>query len=160
MVESLNLFSDITWADFAFYALCSLAAFLVFVFIYDVTQKGHAIQRNYPVIGHIRYMFENMGEYFRQYWFADDRAELPFNRATRGWIYRTAKGLGGLLGFGSTNDLRQAGSIIFVNAAYPMLEEEFTDVQPVVIGPDCQYPFEAKSIFKNDCNYLFVMDHY
>jgi len=141
------MFDNLNWFDAALYLLAILIVWLVWVFVHDVTQKGHAIQRNYPVIGHFRYMFENMGEYFRQYWFADDREELPFNRATRGWIYRTAKGLGGLLGFGSTNDLREAGSIIFVNAAYPMLEEEFTDVQPVVIGPDCKYPFEAQSIF-------------
>ncbi len=147
MLENLNWFSNLTWADGAIFTLLVLLVWLVWVFIHDVTQRGHAIQRNYPVIGHFRYMFENMGEYFRQYWFADDRAELPFNRATRAWVYRTAKGLGGLLGFGSTNDLREPGSIIFVNAAYPMLEEEFTDVQPVTIGPDCKYPFEAKSIF-------------
>ena len=150
MSENLNKLGDlssITLSDGLLFILCILVIWIVWVFIYDVTQKGHAIQRNYPVIGHFRYMFENMGEYFRQYWFADDREELPFNRATRGWIYRTAKGLGGLLGFGSTNDLRQSGSIIFVNAAYPMLEEEFTEVPSVVIGPDCKYPFEAKSIF-------------
>lgn len=142
-----NVISDFTLADGLRYLFYLVIIIMVWMFIHDIFQKGHAIQRNYPVIGHIRYMFENMGEYFRQYWFMGDREELPFNRATRGWIYRTAKGLGGLLGFGSTNDLRQAGSIIFVNAAYPMLEEEFTDVPPVVIGPDCQYPFEAKSIF-------------
>lgn len=148
MVENLfNSLSHFSWAEIAMYALYIFIAYLLFVFVNDVTQKGHAIQRNYPVIGHFRYMFENMGEYFRQYWFADDREELPFNRATRAWVYRTAKGLGGLLGFGSTNDLRQSGSIIFVNAAYPMLEEEFTDPPSIVIGPDCKYPFEAKSIF-------------
>jgi len=140
-------FTTLTWTDGALYLLYILIFGLTWLFFHDVSQKGHAIQRNYPVIGHFRYMFENMGEYFRQYWFADDREELPFNRATRGWIYRTAKGLGGLLGFGSTNDLREAGSIIFVNAAYPMLEEEFTDIPPVVIGPDCKHPFEAKSVF-------------
>ncbi len=147
MFENLNEFSNLTWSDGTLYTLLIFLVWLIWIFIHDVTQKGHAIQRNYPVIGHFRYMFENMGEYFRQYWFADDREELPFNRATRGWVYRTAKGLGGLLGFGSTNDLREPGSIIFVNAGYPMLEEEFTDVQPVTIGPDCKYPFEAKSIF-------------
>lgn len=147
MFENLNFLSNIIWSDIALYTLYIFVFILLWVFVHDVTQKGHAIQRNYPVIGHFRYIFENMGEYFRQYWFADDREELPFNRATRGWIYRTSKGLGGLLGFGSTNDLRQAGSIIFVNAAYPMLEEEFTDMPSVVIGPDCQYPFEAKSVF-------------
>lgn len=142
-----NLVSDFTLAEGLRYLIYFAIIGIVWVFFHDVFQKGHAIQRNYPVIGHIRYMFENMGEYFRQYWFMGDREELPFNRATRAWVYRTAKGLGGLLGFGSTNDLRQAGSIIFANAAYPMLEEELTDVPPVVIGPDCLYPFEAKSIF-------------
>ncbi len=147
MFDNLNFLTHLTWSDGALYVLYVSLVWIAWVFVHDVTQKGHAIQRNYPVIGHFRYMFENMGEYFRQYWFADDREELPFNRATRAWVYRTAKGLGGLLGFGSTNDLRQAGSIIFVNAAYPMLEEEFTDASPVVIGPDCKYPFKAKSIF-------------
>ena len=147
MVENLNLFSNITWVDAAFYLLYVLIALFIYVFFHDVTQKGHAIQRNYPVIGHFRYMFENMGEYFRQYWFAGDREELPFNRATRAWIYRTAKGLGGMLGFGSTNDLKQTGSIIFTSAAFPLNDEEFTDVPSVIIGPDCKYPFEAKSIF-------------
>lgn len=142
-----SLINNLTWLDMGLYLIYALLVWLVWMFFYDITQKGHAIQRNYPVIGHFRYMFENMGEYFRQYWFADDREELPFNRATRAWVYRTAKGLGGLLGFGSTNDLRQSGSIIFVNAAYPKLEEEFTDAKPVIIGPNCKYPFEAKSIF-------------
>ena len=142
-----DLLTNLTWSTVSVYLIYILIVWIVWMFIYDITQKGHAIQRNYPVIGHFRYMFENMGEYFRQYWFAGDREELPFNRATRAWVYRTAKGLGGLLGFGSTNDLREPGSIIFVNAAYPKLEEEFTDVQPVTIGPDCKYPFAAKSVF-------------
>ena len=133
--------------EWLFYLLAAILFILVWIFVHDVSQKRHAIQRNYPVIGHFRYMFENMGEYFRQYWFAGDREELPFNRATRAWVYRTAKGLGGMLGFGSTNDLKQPGSIIFVNAAYPILEEEFTEIAPVIIGPDCKYPFEAKSVF-------------
>lgn len=142
-----KIFNDLSMLSVGYIILAIILVWVVVVFFHDVLQKGHAIQRNYPVIGHFRYMFENMGEYFRQYWFAGDREELPFNRATRSWIYRTAKGLGGLLGFGSTNDLRQAGSIIFVSAAYPRLEEEYTDAPPIIIGPGCKYPFEAKSIF-------------
>lgn len=143
MFENMNL----TWSDGAMYLFYIFIAGLIWLFFHDILQKGHAVQRNYPVIGHFRYMFENMGEYFRQYWFAGDREELPFNRATRAWVYRTAKGLGGMLGFGSTNDLKQSGSIIFTSAAFPLIEEEFTDVPPIIIGPDCKYPFEAKSIF-------------
>jgi len=71
-------------------AFALIAAF-VFVFIRDITQKKYAVLRNYPVVGRLRYFFEELGEYFRQYFFAGDRDELPFNRSTRPWIYRLAK---------------------------------------------------------------------
>ncbi|MDH3560917.1 MAG: FMN-binding glutamate synthase family protein, partial [Gammaproteobacteria bacterium] len=54
---------------------------VIVIFILDVTQTKHAIRRNYPVVGHFRYFFEHLGEFFRQYFFAMDREELPFNRA-------------------------------------------------------------------------------
>ena len=127
-------------------------AFVVFIlfavmFTQDLTQKTHAIRHNFPLIGRLRYQLENLGKYFRQYLIAQDREELPFNRATRNWVYRTAKGGSGSIGFGSTNDLREQGSILFVNASYPLLEEELTKVPPFVIGTQCQQPFEAANIF-------------
>src|SRR5256885_15452555 len=100
-----------------------LVGILLFWFIQDITQKKHTVLRNYPVIGRLRYVLEKQGEYLRQYLFAGDRDEMPFNRATRGWVYRLAKNEGGIIGFGSTFDLRDPGSIIFVNAPFPMLEE-------------------------------------
>ncbi|MEO8008875.1 MAG: FMN-binding glutamate synthase family protein, partial [Betaproteobacteria bacterium] len=45
----------------------SLIGLLVFWFIQDITQKKHAVLRNYPLIGRLRYFFEKQGEYFRQY---------------------------------------------------------------------------------------------
>jgi glutamate synthase domain-containing protein 2 len=116
-------------------------------FIQDVTQKKHTVLRNYPVIGRLRYLLEKQGEYFRQYFFAGDRDEMPFNRATRSWAYRLAKAEGGILGFGSTNDLREPGSIIFVNAPYPVLEEDRLQTPSLMIGEGfCEHPLEAKSI--------------
>src|SRR5881392_2538772 len=87
--------------------LLAIVAFavVIFWFIEDVTQKKHAVLRNYPVIGRLRYLFEKQGEYFRQYFFSGDREEMPFNRATRGWVYRLAKNEGGTIGLGSTYDL-------------------------------------------------------
>ena len=64
---------------------------VVVMYVVDVTQKQQAIRRNYPVIGRFRYLFEHLGVFFRQYFFAMDREELPFNRAERGWIARAAK---------------------------------------------------------------------
>ena len=120
---------------------------LVFWFVQDVTQKKHSVLRNFPVIGRLRFFFEEMGEYFRQYFFAGDRDEMPFNRATRGWVYKVAKNEGSIIGFGSSNDLREPGSIIFVNAGFPVLERDHQPTPSLMIGDGyCKEPFEAKSI--------------
>jgi glutamate synthase domain-containing protein 2 len=124
-----------------------LVAVLGYVFISDITQKKHGVLRNYPVVGHLRYFFEEIGEYFRQYFFAGDRDEMPFNRATRGWVYRLAKNEGGVIGFGSTYDLHSPGALIFVNHPFPVLEEERLPTPSLVLGEGyCREPFEAKSI--------------
>jgi glutamate synthase domain-containing protein 2 len=134
------------------YGLGTIIGFLVVGtllvwFVQDVTQKKHSVLRNYPVVGRLRYFFEEMGEYFRQYFFMNDREEMPFNRATRGWVYRLAKDEGGVIGFGSTNNQNEPGSIVFVNAPYPILEEDRLPTPPLVIGEGyCKQPFEAKSV--------------
>src|SRR5690606_22880449 len=120
---------------------------IVFWFIQDITQKKHSVLRNYPVIGRLRFFFEQQGKYFRQYFFSDNRDEMPFNRATRNWIYRHSKNKGGRVGFRSTMDLREPGSIIFVNAAFPILEEDQLPTPSLLIGEGyAEHPFEAKSI--------------
>ncbi len=124
-----------------------LLGLVIFWFIQDVTQKKHTILRNFPVVGRLRYLFERQGEYFRQYFFANDREEMPFNRSVRSWVYRLAKDEGGTIGFGSTNNMSEPGNIIFVNAAFPILEEERAPTPPLTIGGGfCREPFEAKSI--------------
>src|SRR5260370_22612467 len=139
-------------ANILSYGIGTLIAFavigaLAFVFIRDVTQKKHSVLRNYPIIGRFRYFFEQLGEYFRQYFFAGDRDEMPFNRATRGWVYRLAKNEGGLIGFGSTYDLHHPGALIFVNHPFPVLEEESRPTARLRLGEGYgQQPFEAESI--------------
>ncbi|HZO03927.1 MAG TPA: FMN-binding glutamate synthase family protein [Burkholderiales bacterium] len=124
-----------------------LLSLLAFLFIRDITQKKHSVLRNYPIVGRLRYFFEQLGEYFRQYFFAGDRDEMPFNRATRGWVYRLAKNEGGTIGFGSTYDLHQPGALIFVNHPFPVLEEERLPTPSLVLGEGyCREPFEARSI--------------
>lgn len=70
---------------------------LIVPVIHGVTQKKHTVLRNYPGIGQLRFFFEDLGEYFRQYFFAGDRDEMPFNRATRGRVYKEAKNEGGIM---------------------------------------------------------------
>ena len=129
--------------------LLAIALFVILVFWYikDITQKKHTVLRNYPIIGRLRYFFEQMGEYFRQYFFTGERDEMPFNRATRAWVYRLAKNEGGIIGFGSTYNLHEPGSLVFVNAPFPVIEEEQLPTPPLAIGEGwCERPFTARSI--------------
>jgi glutamate synthase domain-containing protein 2 len=120
---------------------------LIVAYVVDVTQTRHAIRRNFPVIGRVRYLLEHLGVFFRQYFFAMDREEMPFNRAQRGWVYRAAKNLDNTQPFGSTRDLRPVGTILFANAAFPSLAPSPAAAGPLTIGPGCARPYEAKSLF-------------
>jgi len=120
---------------------------LAFMFISDISQTKHAVRRNYPVVGRFRYFFERLGEFFRQYFFAMDREELPFNRAQRSWVYRAAKDLDNTVAFGSTHDLRQTGTVLFVNCPFPTLDEDAVAQKQVTIGPYCEKPYQTNSLF-------------
>ncbi|MEW8030435.1 MAG: FMN-binding glutamate synthase family protein [Candidatus Thiodiazotropha sp.] len=119
---------------------------LIILYIIDITQTQQTIRRNYPVIGRFRYFFEHLGEFFRQYFFAMDREEMPFNRAERSWAYRAAKDENNTIAFGSTRDLRPIGSILFVNCPYPTLGEDAVPATEVVIGPGCKIPYATDSL--------------
>lgn len=120
---------------------------IAITYIVDVTQTEQAIKRNYPVIGRFRYFFEKLGEFFRQYFFAMDREELPFNRSQRSWVYRAAKNISNMVAFGSTRDLRPTGTVLFVNCPFPTLEVDAVDASEVTIGPDCEQPYTTNSLF-------------
>ncbi len=120
---------------------------VLILYVIDRTQTSHAIRRNYPVIGRLRYFFEHMGEFFRQYFFAMDREELPFNRAQRSWAYRAAKNVDNTAAFGSTRDLRPVGTPMFVACPFPTLDEDAIEPAPVTIGPYCEKPYTQDRIF-------------
>ncbi|WP_078059460.1 FMN-binding glutamate synthase family protein [Tropicimonas marinistellae] len=115
-------------------------------FVADRFQTKDAIRRNYPVIGRFRGWFSELGEFFRQYFFAMDREELPFNRAQREWVDHAADGESNMVAFGSTRNIGAVGTTIFVNAAFPPIDGQFASTEPMVIGPECRTPFVARSI--------------
>jgi len=80
----------------------------IIMFIIDVTQTRSAIRRNYPVIGRFRTLFSHLGEFFRQYFFALDREEMPFNRAERQWVDHVCEDGSDVVPFGSTKVLTWA----------------------------------------------------
>ncbi len=120
---------------------------VVVLFVIDVTQTKHAIRRNYPVIGRMRYLLEHLGSFLRQYMFAMDWEEQPFNRAQRAYVYQAAKRLPTVRPFGSTRNIRIAGSVLFVNGAYPTLDKEALEPEPIVFGADsARRPYETRAL--------------
>ncbi|MBX2805868.1 MAG: FMN-binding glutamate synthase family protein, partial [Hyphomicrobiales bacterium] len=140
-MEGLNFLSTM----FVF-AVGVVFLLIVFTFISDITQRKNAIRRNYPVIGHFREIFSALGEFFRQYFFAMDREERPFNRAERDWITRSSTENDNTIAFGSTQNLNPVGSLIFVNCPFPTLDEDAQTVPPVTVGPYTKHPYTFSSI--------------
>lgn len=124
----------------------AMLAILV-MFVIDRMQTHDAVRRNFPVLGRFRNLFTELGEFFRQYFFAMDREEMPFNRAQRNWIYHAADGddRTNVVAFGSTRNLTIPGTPIFVNAPFPPLDDDYAQTAPLRIGPHCRVPYDAPS---------------
>lgn len=149
----MNVVSTVAFFVLEVFALAAaavalvLVCWLIYMYVVDVNQTRHTIRRNYPVIGRLRYRFEHLGEFFRQYFFAMDREELPFNRAQRNWVYRAAKDVDSTIAFGSTRPLNRPGDVIFLNCAFPTMEDEKIKTAEVTIGPYSQNPYSTNSIY-------------
>ncbi|MDE9366060.1 FMN-binding glutamate synthase family protein [Luteipulveratus sp. YIM 133132] len=91
---------------------------------WDMTQKKHALLRNFPVIGHGRYLLEKIGPELRQYIITSNDAERPFSRDQRSWIYASSKGENNYFGFGTDDDMED-------NVGYPVIKHRtFTATPP------------------------------
>ena len=93
---------------------------LVVVVVYDLLQRRHTILRNFPVIGHFRFILEAVGPELRQYIVTSNDDERPFSRNQRRWIYASAKREDNRFAFGTDNAFeRNPGHLIVLNAAFP-----------------------------------------
>ena len=96
-----------------------VALVLALIALRDILQKKHTIQHNFPIVGHFRYMIETIGPELRQYIVANNREELPFNRRQRSWIYASSKKENNYQGFGTDQDIQQAGYVFIKPAMLP-----------------------------------------
>ncbi|HHL43361.1 MAG TPA: FMN-binding glutamate synthase family protein [Hellea balneolensis] len=126
--------------------LALLVLMLVIFFLIDINQTKDTVRRNFPVFGRFRHFFSHLGEFFRQYFFAMDREEMPFNRAEREWINHVSKKGSETVPFGSTRRLTP-GAVIFANGMFPKLHDEFTLHVPKMIGQGAKRPYQPKSYF-------------
>ena len=102
------------------------------LFIHDRFQTVNPVQRRFPVLYWGRWIAVHVGPLLRQYWFANDLEEKPFNRVTRNWIYSTSKGKNNTIGFGSQVDFDSVGSHIVMPAMFKKETSEHTGYYRVI----------------------------
>ncbi|MCK5924112.1 MAG: FMN-binding glutamate synthase family protein, partial [Methylococcales bacterium] len=103
----------------ALFILSVLIIVLLGVLLHDLTQRKHAILRNFPVVGHLRYLIESIGPEIRQYIISSDTEERPFSRNQRRWVYSISKKENDEFGFGSDKDQEKSPNyLILKNAAF------------------------------------------
>ena len=151
VIQSLLGFADLFLSVLGLIIAATLAILVVaisWMYFSDIGQTRQAIRRNYPVIGRFRYFFEHLGEFFRQYFFALDREELPFNRAQRTWVYRASKNEDSTIAFGSTQPQNIPGEFVFLNGLFPPLESEVIKNRPIHFGKQyARHPYSTNSFF-------------
>ncbi len=91
------------------------AAALAAVAVRDVLQREHAVLRNFPLVGHARYLLESIGPELRQYLIASNNEERPFTRDQRRWVYASSKGENNYFGFGTDNDVEYTAGYPVIN---------------------------------------------
>lgn len=124
----------------------ALLAFLSCVAVDDYfLQRKHTIRRNFPLIGWCRYGFELIGDELRQYWFMSDTEETPYNRITRRYIYRSAKGINNNVGFGTQRKYRDVGEIHMRHRMFPIPESNplGNRLPPLIIGKKRKHPYHC-----------------
>ncbi len=108
---------------------------------YDVLQRRHSVLRNYPVLGHLRFLLEKIRPEMQQYFIERNTDGRPFDRDTRSIIYERAKGIHGELAYGTERDVNRVGTEWVLHSSAP---RDPDDEQPRVRvgGPDCPRPYE------------------
>lgn len=95
---------------------------VLLIVVYDLTQKKHAILRNFPIIGHFRYLFEAVGPELRQYIVTSNNEERPFSRDERSWVYASSKRQNNYFGFGSDDEMEASPNYLIIkHSAFPLL---------------------------------------
>ncbi len=124
------------------YGFAAIALFIIILGIYDLSQKKHTILRNFPVLGHMRYLLEMIGPELHQYFVEDDTDGKPIDRNHRTYIYQRAKLDKDTHPFGTELDVQAAGYKWMKHSIYPSKK---LDEPPRVIvgGTACNHPYSA-----------------
>ena len=116
---------------------------LSLVGLYDVLQNKHAILKNYPIMGHFRYIFENFRPEIRQYFIESDQDAYPFSRMQRSLVYQRAKNENADKPFGSIVDVYEPNYRFMVHSMTPCKPADPQTFRINIGNAQCQQPYSA-----------------
>ena len=118
---------------------------LLIIGIFDYVQTKHALLRNFPILGHFRYILEFLRPELRQYIVASDSEEKPFDRETRNIVYRRAKNSLDTQPFGTQLDPKAVGYTWMTHSITPIASDNVR--QRLSIGnQQCRQPYVASML--------------
>ncbi|MGX1591815.1 FMN-binding glutamate synthase family protein [Glutamicibacter sp. NPDC055491] len=130
-----------TSGEWVWWILVVLTGLLVLLGIRDLLQKKHAILRNFPIVGHARYLFEFIRPEIQQYFIERNTDGRPFNRDTRSLIYARAKGADSHKAFGTELNVNEVGHEYLLHSAAPVAP--VASQHRVRVGSSqCSQPYE------------------
>lgn len=112
------------------------------VALHDLLQRRRTLLRNYPVLGHGRYLIEDFRHHFRQYLIESDLGGAPFSHEQRALVYRRAKGVNDVLPFGTLNNVYASGHE-WLNHSMQPRNAPAEETRIPVGGPDCEQVYPA-----------------
>jgi glutamate synthase domain-containing protein 2 len=117
---------------------------LAIIGIYDMLQVKHTILRNFPIVGHFRYLLERFRPEIMQYFVETDTQGRPINRISRSMVYERAKGVNDTTPFGTQEDVYTEGYEWMEHSIYAKNFNEL-DLNPRVTigGKDCTQPYSS-----------------
>lgn len=137
------LFRLTMWRDARWFIVILIP--IIIIWIYDIFQKKHTILRNFPVLGHMRYILEFIRPEIQQYFVANDEEERPYNREVRSMIYERAKNVRDTIPFGTSKNLLEVGYTWVLHSLAPKPVSE-VEKRIMVGGPDCTKPYSASRL--------------
>ena len=141
VVVGLLVLGVVVGAVLGWWWLVGVAGVLLAVALYDVLQRTHAVLRNYPVVGHLRYLLELVRPELQQYFIERNFDGRPYDRDTRSIIYQRAKGIEGVKAFGTERNVNEVGYEYLVHATAPVpLPPQPPRVR--IGGPHCTQPYD------------------
>jgi glutamate synthase domain-containing protein 2 len=117
-------------------------AALTLLGMYDIVQTKHAVLKNYPVTGHIRFMLEAIRPELRQYFWEADHEEVPYSRSARSMVYRRARGINADKSFGTLDNLYDEAHE-FISHSIEPVKVDPKSLRITIGGPACTKPYSA-----------------